>query len=137
MLYALKDIMYPYSYNPQDVPENGLVIVTDISGVSAGHAVINWQFCSGNAFLGASKIGSVKSVPADLSSFSGFTIAPGDEVIIAEIYYGYLPITSQKVVPAVTLYRNALYMLRAHTPLSDYNPPATNIPPYVQCPATS
>ncbi len=95
---ATARIMLPYDYS-----HDGVVIVSSV-GIVSGVARIHWQRSGGGTLARASRIG-VQGGIATLPS--GFTIAAGDNVIIAETFYAFSPWLWRRM-PAGDLYHRAI-----------------------------
>jgi Flp pilus assembly protein TadG len=82
---SVSNVMKPFQTST-----SGRIIITYVEGTSAGPKVINQCVSNDNTTL-ASKIGA-KSSRANLSSINGtFTLAAGENAIIAEIFYEFTP----------------------------------------------
>lgn len=104
---ATQDMMNPYPAGA-----NVYVILTDVTKTGTANPKINWRYCGGGTLSSGitSKIGAANGADATLPT--GFTMTDGEEVVIGEIFYQFNPITTQSIVPTVTLYRTAIYMPR-------------------------
>jgi len=106
LLGAAQDMMNPYAFGA-----SGFIIVSDVTQAGANNPVVNWQYCGAGGTLSAtSRIGTHNGVAATLPS--GFSMVAGEEVVIAEVFYNFTPITVQNIVSSATLYRTAVYMPR-------------------------
>lgn len=98
--------------NPYPAGASVYVILTDVTKTGTANPKINWRYCGGGTLSSGttSKIGTANGADATLPA--GFTMTAGEEVLIGEIFYKFDPITTQTIVPTVTLYRTAIYMPR-------------------------
>jgi len=98
---------------PFDVTTNADVIITSVSPDSGtGVPTVNWQRTGGGNYTATSKIGTSGGT-ATLPS--GFTLTPGDTVIIAEAFYNYSPAIFDDVVKPTVLYNVAYFRPRLGT----------------------
>ncbi len=104
---ATQDMMNPYPAG-----SSLYVILTDVTKTGSANPKINWRYCGGGTLSSGvtSQIGTANGADATLPA--GFTMTAGEEVVIGEIFYLFNPITTQTIVPTVTLYRTAIYMPR-------------------------
>lgn len=104
---ATVDMMKPYPAGA-----SMYVILTDVTKTGTANPKINWRYCGGGTLSTGttSRIGTANGQDATLPA--GFTMTAGEEVVIGEIFYQFNPITTQSIVPTVTLYRTAIYMPR-------------------------
>ena len=93
---------------PFDLATDGEVIISSVSLVD-GTATVNWQRTGGGAYHGTSRIGS-EGGAATLPS--GFTLANGDTVIIAESFYDYSPAIFSDIISPTVLYNVAYFRPR-------------------------
>ena len=98
---------------PFDVKTNADVIITSVSpDAGTGVPTVNWQRSGGGSYSATSKIG-VAGGTATLPS--GFTLSPGDTVIIAEAFYNYSPEIFMDIVQPTVLYNVAYFRPRLGT----------------------
>lgn len=102
---ATVDMMKPYPAGA-----NIYVILTNVTKTGTANPKINWRYCGGGTLSATSNIGTANGADATLPS--GFTMTAGEEVLIGEVFYKFDPITTQSIVPSVTLYRTAIFMPR-------------------------
>ncbi len=102
ILQAVSLMMTPYQFS---FSGNNLVIISDIYAPPPSPAAlarkpppvpvppVQWRYCnpSYGGSVTRSKLGPVGH-PANMSAYPGFSMAFGDEVIVAEIYYQFVPI---------------------------------------------
>ena len=111
---AVPDMMNPYAFGA-----SGYVIVTDLTYVTVGASntyVINWQYCGGGtlyANANNSHIGYV-GMPGTPSPPANFTMILNEEIVVAEVFYNFTPLTTTKwsVMGASQIYRNSIFMPR-------------------------
>jgi hypothetical protein len=106
LLSASQNLMDPYSFG-----SNGRIIITSVVQSAAPPAlpVVRWQYCGGGTLSATSRIGAVN---ASASLPTGFTLTLGDDIIIAETFYNYVPIFGNQIVGARSLYKVAYYRPR-------------------------
>ncbi len=95
---AVKHVISPFAMGP-----NGVVIVSSVTD-----GIVDWQDRGAGTMPEASKIGTpggTANLPA------GFSLASGESVIIAEIYYDYVPWIFD-FLSAERLYQRALFRPR-------------------------
>ena len=115
LMSAVDDMMTPYSHgnNSPDIK----VIVSSVTKTGSNNPIINWQYCNGGGSLsansritnytGISAIGSNANLP------NGFTLNSGEEVIISEVIYNFVPIVlSNNVLGQMQIYKTAIYLPR-------------------------
>ncbi len=94
---------------PFDFSADGVVIVSSISAAGNAPPVINWQ----RAGAGSNGLGSRVGVPGGtLALPSGFTVTPGQTVIVAEVNYRYTPWIFTGVIGQTALYHSAFLRAR-------------------------
>ena len=97
---------------PFNVTTNGEVIITSVSLDTNGIPTVNWQRSGGGSYAATSKIGT----PGGTATLpTGFTLTPGDTVIIAEAFYNYAPAIFDDVVKPTVLYNVAYFRPRLGT----------------------
>jgi Flp pilus assembly pilin Flp len=105
---AIDRIMDPFAFGPDD----GKVIISS-AYVAQDETVakVNWQckFPPSGGFTADSKLG-VEGDNAVLPT--GFTMAPRDNVIVAEVFYKYVPIAPGLMFDESTVYRRAMFKPR-------------------------
>lgn len=109
LMSAVQDMMSPYPFN-----SNGFIVITDVTQSGTNNPVINWQYCANSGSLHeTSKVGTANGGAATLPG--GFTMNAGEEIVIGEIFYSYVPITSarvQTIVGSTTMYKTVIYLPR-------------------------
>lgn len=75
-----------------------------------GSAKLKWQACGGGTLGNISRMGKV--IGSTVAIPSNMVLAAGDEVVVAEIYYQYTPLTVGLITPPITMYRSAVYTPR-------------------------
>jgi Flp pilus assembly protein TadG len=80
---ALNNLIEPFEFD-----ESGTAIVTSISG-TASEPEVNWQRSGAGTFEAASSVGG----PGDEATLPDtLTLAEGETLIVAEIFYGFEPL---------------------------------------------
>jgi Flp pilus assembly protein TadG len=105
---------------PFELADNGVVVVSSVSGVADSEPQINWQMSGGGSLIAPSQIG-IEGGDATLPA--GFTLVPGDTAIIAEVFYEYTPWMFEGVAEPGRQYHRALFRPR-YGSLSVLDPPA-------------
>lgn len=104
---AADEIMTPFKFTTY-----GTVIISSVTQASStADPVIAWQCSSDATLLLSSEIGKAgdkPTLPAD------FTIGAGNNVIVAETYYKYLPAFSKYVYGGRKIFSNSTYYDRAY-----------------------
>ncbi len=88
---ALGNIIQPF-----DIEANGVAFVTSVGVPNPVAPVVNWQRSGAGGLATASTVGlpgGSASLPADL------TLATGDTIIVAEVFYRYEPIFTMIAEP--------------------------------------
>lgn len=105
---AIDRIMDPFAFGPNE----GAVIISSVY-VAQDETVakVNWQckFPPSGGFSAISKFG-LEGATAVLPA--GFTMAPRDNVIVAEVYYKYVPIAPGVMFDESVVYRRAMFKPR-------------------------
>ena len=96
------DLMSPYTFTT-----NGRVIISSISN-DGTTTKVDWQRFGGGTLSQVSKIGTQGNAP---TLPVGFTLASGEETIVAEVYYSYSPL----VIPT-TLGQTLIYKVKYNKP---------------------
>jgi len=110
LMSAVDDLMSPYSSGAND--SNIKVIVSSITKTGAANPIINWQYCTGGgSYSASSRIGTTIGGTATLPG--SFTMNSGDEIIIGEVIYNFIPIfPGNPVLSATQIYRTSIYIPR-------------------------
>lgn len=101
---ATQDLMAPYSFNT-----NGVVIVTSISKSPNNPPTVLWQSAGGGSLMASSQLGNAGQT-ATLPT--GFTMDDYENVIIAEVFYNFVPVTVQGMLASNQIYKMATYRPR-------------------------
>lgn len=95
---------------PFDLPADGTVIVSSISNPLGGQATkVNWQESGAGSIPATSQIGTLGS---SVTLPAGFTVADGQTIIIAEVFYDYVPWILGNITGATQIYHRALFRPR-------------------------
>lgn len=94
---------------PFGIGGDGVVIVSSVSASNGSGARISWQRSGGGSLVQASALGAA-SQPAVLPA--GFVVRDGENAIIAETYYNYVPMFVADLVPPRQLYHRAMFRPR-------------------------
>lgn len=110
LMSAVDDLMSPYSNGAND--PNIKVIVSSVTKTGAANPIINWQYCTGGGSLSTnSHIGTTIGGAATLPN--GFTMNSGEELIIGEAIYNFVPIIiTNHVISTTQIYKTAIYQPR-------------------------
>lgn len=101
---AAKFVIKPFTLTDQ-----GVIIVSSISTTGGQPPKINWQHTGGGTLVVPSAIG----VPGGNATLPpGFSVVPGDSVIVAEVYFDYVPWPVSGVTSNKRLYHLALFRPR-------------------------
>ncbi len=98
IFHAMDDLLKPFSFD-----EDGMAIITSVSGITptAGgvESQINWQRTGGKSLAAESnvgtKVGGEATLPASLP------LAPGDPLMVAEMFYSYEPLIGMFTSPTI------------------------------------
>lgn len=101
---ATGPIMTPFGFG-----SDGVVIVSSVSASNGSGARVAWQRNGGGMMVQTSAIG-VTSQLATLPT--GFVVRDGENVIVAETYYNYVPMFVPDLVPPRQLYHRAMFRPR-------------------------
>lgn len=105
ILYAATEIMKPYTFG-----SNGVVIISSVTQTTdTGPATVRWQYKGGGTLNRSSKIGQVSGT-ATLPT--GFTLNKSDNVIVAEVFYNYVPSFTEKYFGTRENYKFAIFKPR-------------------------
>lgn len=95
---------------PFNLPAEGTVIVSSISNPLGGQdSRVNWQESGGGSITANSQIGTPGS---SVTLPTGFTLADGQTIIIAEVFYDYVPWILGDFTGANKIYYRALFRPR-------------------------
>lgn len=90
-----------------------IVIVSSVSTTGAAPPKIDWQRMGGGTLPGnLSKIGTANN---NATLPPGFVLRDGDNTIITEAYYKFVPLFSAALVPETVLYHRAMFRPRQST----------------------
>lgn len=104
MFSAIKHVMEPF-----DVGASGKVIVSSIGTVGANPTTIFWQRTGSGTITATSQIGAEGGTP---TLPAGMTIASGQGLIVAEVFYDYSPFIFWDIVSPSQLYHRAFFRPR-------------------------
>lgn len=95
---------------PFDLPADGTVIVSSISNpIGAQATKVNWQQAGAGTITATSLIGTTGGT---VSLPAGFTVADGQTIIIAEVFYNYVPWILGNFTGTNQIYHRALFRPR-------------------------
>ncbi len=121
-LAAAPEMMMPY-----DMGTRGKIIVTSVSMVEVtpgnNRAFINWQACGGGTNPAVSAFGTAsgnKASPNQATLPTSFTMQPGEEALLGEIFYNFSPILMQDMIGDIRLTRRVFFVPRLGS-LADFN----------------
>ncbi|RMF16408.1 MAG: pilus assembly protein [Alphaproteobacteria bacterium] len=121
ILAALDDVVSPFPFDSR-----ARLILTGLQGDSRFGNTVRWQRCSGS-LARSSRYGGPGSKQVALPA--GLVLAPGDTLVVAEIYYNYAPLfAGNGIVASRDLYHQALFRPRygaLDRIVNDGTPPAT------------
>jgi Flp pilus assembly protein TadG len=104
MYEAAEDIMLPF-----DLAADGRVIVSNVYRPTSSAATVQWQRASTGGLASTSQIGA-QGATATLPN--GLTLAQGEDVIVAEVFYQYQPTLVDWFFDTAVLYQIAFYRPR-------------------------
>lgn len=81
---AAQDVLVPF-----DLSTGGRVIVTSVTQPAGGTAAIDWQRAGGGTYGATSSVGAVGAAP---TLPTGFVVADGENLIVAEVFFDFDPI---------------------------------------------
>ena len=111
LMSAVTDMMTPYTTGASD--PKILVIVSDITKNGNSTPVLNWQYCGGGALSVSSTIGTTTGSAITGSLPNGLSMNAGEEAVISEVFYNFLPIIiGNGVLGSFQIYRTAVFMPR-------------------------
>lgn len=107
----LNDIMAAAAeiMNPHDFIDDGVVIVSSVQDDPQNGPIVKWQSKGGGLLNRDSLIGTVNGA-ATLPD--GFTLNDSDNVIIAEVFYEYLPAFTEDYFASRENYKYAIFKPR-------------------------
>ncbi|MFT5488979.1 MAG: Flp pilus assembly protein TadG [Paracoccaceae bacterium] len=95
---------------PFNLPADGTVIVSSISNPLGGQATkVNWQQAGAGSVPATSQIGTPGG---SVTLPTGFVVADGQTIIIAEVFYDYEPWILGEITGAKQIYHRALFRPR-------------------------
>lgn len=95
---------------PFDLPAEGTVVVSSVSNpIGAPATQVNWQQSGGGSIPATSQIGTPGG---SVTLPAGFTVADGQTIIIAEVFYDYVPWILGDITGANQIYHRALFRPR-------------------------
>jgi Flp pilus assembly protein TadG len=102
---AMEHIISPFPLGP-----NGQVIVSSVSREDVGDPVlVTWQRLGPGTATAASNFGT----PGNNATLpAGFTVAAGENVIVAEVFYDFEPLLFESVLPSRRVEHSSLYRPR-------------------------
>lgn len=93
----------------ETIQDRGNVIISSVLRTGTDAPTISWQRNSGGSHSGSSKVGnegSTATLPTEV------VLAPGDSVIVVEVYYTHQPMLFDSVVGEQDIYQRAFYRPR-------------------------
>ncbi|WP_120498777.1 TadE/TadG family type IV pilus assembly protein [Kiloniella sp. EL199] len=98
-----------YIIHPFDLQNNGVIIVSSVSGTGEDPPQVNWKQCgAGNLAV----TGSVGAVGTTAQIPNGLNVDPLDNIIIAEVYYNYEPLIFDNIIERTQISRAAIHSPR-------------------------
>ena len=95
-----------YVARPFDLSAGGAVIISSISNpLGSGDVRVNWQQSGAGTGTAASRFGAPGG---SVTLPAGFTLADGQTIIVAEVFYDYVPWVIGNVTGPGVLYQRAL-----------------------------
>lgn len=94
---------------PFTMSTDGVVIVSSVSATGGTGARVAWQRRGGGTLVESSPLGAA-SQPATLPA--GFVVRDGENAIIAEAFYDFVPMFIPDLVPPRRLYHRAMFRPR-------------------------
>ena len=112
LIYASSQVMLPYSMGV-----NGYVIISSVTQngtySASNPALVSWQYNSSGTNGSWIQTSHVGAVGYSAALPSGMTLNAGDNVIVTEMFYNYLPlITTNGVISGTTIYKTAVFKPR-------------------------
>lgn len=104
LIVAASQVMLPYTTGA-----NSFAIITSVKKTGANAPVVNWQYTGGGTWTHVSAIGTpghTANLPA------GFTMVDKDNVIFAEMFYNFTPITTFGPIHATPIYKITVFKPR-------------------------
>ncbi len=103
LIEAAKEVMKPYSFN-----SNGYVIISSVTKTGVNAPKVNWQYAGGGSWVKSSLVG----VTGGTALWLPFTLDDKENVIIAEVFYNYTPIVTNKVISGHMIYKVSTFRPR-------------------------
>lgn len=110
LLSASGQMMSPYPFSTQ-----GKVIISSVVQGAVTPAV-RWQYCGGGSYAATSNIGAVNG---NATLPSGFTLATGEDIVVAEVIYNFQPVLGNKIIGPQVIRKTAYFKPRLGA-LSNY-----------------
>ena len=108
---AVKQVVLPYSFHA-----NGYVIISSVTKTGTNAPVINWQYSGGGTWTHASRVGSSGSAASWLPFVAPYdTMVDKENVIVTEVYYNYVPLLANSVIPSITISKFSAFKPRLGT----------------------
>lgn len=104
---AITEIAKPFSMGTE-----GVVIISSVSYVDGQPPIMNWQQTGGGSLSAPSNIGTAGN---DATMPTGFSLIPGETVIIAEVFFNFEPWMFPDVVKTGQIYKSAFFRPRLGT----------------------
>jgi len=104
MFSAIQHVMEPF-----DIGGSGKVVVSSIFTEGANPTIVSWQRTGSGTITATSQIGIEGGNP---TLPAGMTIASGEGLVVAEVFYDYTPFIFWDIVSASQLYRRAFFRPR-------------------------
>jgi Flp pilus assembly protein TadG len=92
----------------KDFDQNGTVILSSVATDHHGNATVAWQ-CSSGALGSTSRIGTAGKA-ARLPN--GLALGDDDDIIVAEVFYRYVPLLGWTAPETTLVYKTALFRPR-------------------------
>lgn len=109
----------PEMMMPYEMGARGRVIITSVSMVQVApgdnRAYINWQACGGGTNPATSSFGTAsgdKANPNIATLPASFSMQPGEEALLGEIFYNFSPILLQDIIGDVSMSRRVFFVPR-------------------------
>lgn len=108
---AVRQVMQPYPFNT-----NGYVIISSVTKNGTSPPTVNWQYTGGGSWTQPSQVGITGSPASWLPFVAPYnTMDDKENVIITEVYYNFVPLLANSVIPSIAVKKVAAFKPRLGT----------------------
>lgn len=111
LVLAVQQIVLPYTFST-----NGYVVITSVTKTGATPPSVSWQYAGGGSWVHTSLVGTPGGAANWLPFVAPYnTMDANENIIITEVWYNYVPLFTNSVIPSVPISKVAVFKPRLGT----------------------